>query len=431
MNPNPGRASRSRTPCALCLVVILSFPFSSAVADGNQPLTLSDAEHIALRDDPEVGASLARAEALRADAVADAQLPDPKLRTGLYNLPLDDLDIRRVPTTQLRVGIQQAFPRGDTLKFKSLRTESRALLESVRARQQRGAILRDVRKTFLDVYFQVEAARIIRSNRRLFKSLTEITRVQYASGGSSQQDVLRAELELSRLDDRLIQVKTREDLARAELSRWIGPAAWRSLPKALPELPSAPDEDDVLEHLEKHPEIGMRSAIIETHRQSIAIAKQQYRPGWTVGAEYRMRFGDNPDGSGRSDMAALMLTVDLPLFRKNRQDKRVLASQKQADAAFFDRDNTYRKLRERVASVTANLKRLNDRIRRYDSRLSREARANARAALDAYQNGTLEFTGLMRARITELEIRLQALKLRVDRLKNQAGLLYLAVGEEQ
>ncbi len=431
MYPNPGRTSRPRAPCALYVVVFLLFPFSLAVAGEQQSLTLSDAEYIALRDDPGVAASLARAEALHADAVADARLPDPKLRTGLYNLPLDDLDISRVPTTQLRVGIQQTFPRGDTLKFKALRTESQALSERVRAHQRRGAIRRDVRKTFLDVYFQVKAARIIRSSRRLFKSLTEITRVQYGSGGSSQQDVLRAELELSRLDDRLIQVKTREDLARAKLSRWIGSAAWRRLPKFLPVLPSAPDEKDVLGHLEKHPEIGIRSAIIETRRQSIAIAKQQYRPGWTVGAEYRMRFGDDPDGSGRSDMAALMLTVDLPLFPEKRQGKRLIASRKQADAAFLERDNRYRQLREQVVATTANLKRLNERIRRYDNRLSREARANARAALEAYQNGTLEFTGLMRARITELEIRLQALKLRVDRLKNRATLLYLAVGEEQ
>ena len=65
----------------------------------------------------------------------------------------------------------------------------------------------------------------------------------------------------------------------------------------------------------------------------------------------------------------------------------------------------------------------------FSDQLIKEARANAEAALSAYQSGTTEFTALMRAQITELDIRLQAHRVRVDRAKAHVRLLYLTVGE--
>ncbi len=425
-NP-PGRSKPlpDLRPLLAGILLLAVLPAHSAL------LSLSEAEQRALEKDPVVGATEIRAEALEEDAVADAQLPDPKLRTGLYNVPLDDFDIDREPTTQFRVGIQQAFPRGDTLVQKAGKTRAEAEVERARARLERNRILRDVRTTFLDLYFQVESARIVDASRSLFENLVEITQVQYGSGGSSQQDVLRAELELSRLDDRLSRIRTREEQARARLSRWLGELAWRPLRRELPDLTVPPATGEIEAKLDRHPEIAVRSAIIETHQRMVNISREQYKPGWALGAEYRKRFGDNPDGSDRADMAAVMLTVDLPLFTAKRQDKRLAASQKRANAAYLDRDNSYRKLREQLASALATRKRLEERIARYESRLLREAEENATAALLAYQSGTTEFTGLMRARITELDIRLQALKLRVELLKTRANLLYLYSGEEQ
>ena len=427
----------SRQPIArraasfMCLSLSLLVSVQTLSADEAIPLTMAKAAELALASDPVVAASVSRAEALEADAVADSQLPDPKFRTGLYNVPLDDFDLGKTPTTQWRLGVLQSFPRGDTLEYKSLKTKSQSRAERFRAEAEKRKILRDVRKTYLDAYYQVAAEKIIRGSRKLFENLTEITQVQYGSGGSSQQDVLRAELELSRLDDRINKVQMMEDSARARLSKWIGEAAWQPLDNVLPKIPEPPSEKQLAEALEQHPEIDQQTAKVEMWKQNIGIAREQYKPGWSVGAEYRKRFGDNPDGSNREDMAAVMLTVDMPVFTDKRQDKRLSASQKRASAASLDRVNTMRKLRERLTLAEANRKRLNERLERYERRLLNEAEENADSALQAYQSGTIEFTGLMRARITELEIHIQALKLRVELMKTKADLLYLAAGEEK
>ena len=117
------------TATRFAMLVLLAF-----AANVHADLDIDEVLRLALENDPAISATRARARALSDEAVANGQLPDPKLRTGLYNLPVDDFDIDREPTTQLRLGVVQAFPRGDTLRFKQLQTESMASAELATSR---------------------------------------------------------------------------------------------------------------------------------------------------------------------------------------------------------------------------------------------------------------------------------------------------------
>jgi len=401
------------------------------LAGSSEFLSLSEAEQIALTRDPTVAASRVRSAALEEDAVADGQLPDPQLRTGLYNLPLDSFSVRQEASTQFRIGVQQAFPRGDTLRYKQHRTRWQARAEASQASVAAQRLVRDVRESYLEIHYQLAAEQMVRESRSLFAGLVDITEFQYGTGRVSQQDVLRAQLELSQLDDRMSRIHIAEETARANLSEWIDEAAWRPLAAVFPDLPPLPDKSILETGLEQHPEIVVQSAQIAATKEAVNIAREQYKPGWGVGAEFRKRFGDDPNGSNRADMAAVMLTMDLPLFVEKRQDRRLAASQKQADAAHLDRANIHRRLRRTLAREYVNWQRLGEREELFRTQLIQEAQANAEASFSAYQSGTTEFTTLMRARITELDIRLQAHRVRVDRVKAQARLLYLVAGDKE
>jgi outer membrane protein TolC len=129
-------------------------------------------------------------------------------------------------------------------------------------------------------------------------------------------------------------------------------------------------------------------------------------------------------------MVAAMVTVDLPFFTANRQDKRLSASIEQAESVQLTRDNALRELKQMLDADYANWQRLGERADLYSNQLLNAATSNAQASLNAYQSGVTEFTTLMRARITDLDVRLEELRVRVDRAKAQASLLYLA-GEVQ
>ena len=399
---------------------------ASACAD----LDIHTAVRLALADDPLIAASKARSQAFRDNAIADGQLPDPKLKTGIYNLPTDNFHIDEEPSTQLRLGLQQAFPRGNTLRYRQRQSEWKARSATATAELGARQTSLDVRKYFLELYYQIRAGEIVAATRKLFSQLVDITQSHYATGRVSQQDVLQASLELSRLDDRTTRILNEIDINRATLMKWIGDPALLPVNNAFPELPLPAAREQIEAALAEHPAIRAATAMLEAENQSIQIAREQYKPGWSAGLEYRKRFGDDPDGDDRSDMMAAMVTVDIPLFPKNRQDKRLSASIQQATSVQLSRDNKLRELKQQLDMDYANWQRLGERSMLYESQLLQASTANAQASLNAYQSGVTEFTTLMRARITDLDVRLADLRIRVDRAKSHASLLYLS-GEDQ
>jgi len=417
--------TQSRLCTRAALLAFFILPVNALAA-----LDLDETVRLALQDDPAIKAQQTRASAISDAAVADGQLPDPKLKTGLYNLPVDDFDIDREPTTQLRLGLVQAFPRGKTLQYKQQQTEWLAKAEMANSEITQRKLVRDVRKHFLELYYQVQAEQVVGESRTLFAQMVDITQAHYGTGRVSQQDVLSASLELSRLDDRTTRILNEADRSRAALMKWIGDTALLPIDDHFPELPGLPSKEAIEAALPEHPLIRSETAKLAASKRKIQIANEQYKPGWSAGLEYRKRFGDDPGGDSRADMMAAMFTVDLPMFTKNRQDKRLSASVQMAESAQLTRDNRLRELKQMLDTDYANWSRLGERATLYEGELVRDAAANVQASLKAYQSGVSEFTTLMRARITDLDVRLQDLRVRVDRAKSQANLLYLA-GEIQ
>ena len=387
-------------------------------------LSLSQAEKLAVQADPLINSQLSTARALENESIASGTLPDPKFRLGMFNVPLDSFDIKENPTTQLRLGIQQQFPRGDMLDIKLEQNRIKARAAQARAEDARRKILRDLREAYLNLYYEVRAAEVVLDTKKLFSKLVKITEDQYAAGRANQQDVIRADLELSRLDDRYTKILSKQDQYRAVLAKWIGDAAWQPLDTLFPQLPE-PRFGDINNIITQHPMIVAQTDEVAAARKMTEMAKQDYRPGYNAFIEYRKRFGDNPDGTQRNDLMAAMVTMDIPLFTENRQDKKVAAREQQVRAARFRLDDKLRMLKSLYEKSKAMYERAAEREQLYHDSLIRSARKNSEAALNAYQSGVTEFTTLMRAQITELEVRLNELRVRVDKAIAQARLLYI------
>jgi len=406
--------------CFFCLLFLFS--------DSLLALNLPQAEQLAISDDPMVKSYLASSRAFDEQAIADNTLPDPQLRLGLFNLPIDSFSTTREPSTQLRIGVQQAFPKGDSLEYKQQQSRWLAKASLAQADDENLKIIRDLREAYLNLFYQLQAEKIINNSQLLFANLLQITEAHYAAGRVTQQDVFSADLELSRLADRRAKAQGKQDEYRAALAQWIGEQAYQTIDQAFPMLPELADFSDINVLLTKHPAIVTQTAQVKVSRSQVAIAKQRYRPAVNAFFEYRKRFGENPNGSDRADMLAAMVTLDVPLFTANRQDKQVSANIEKSNAAQFQLDNKLRVLKRMLDKDRAIYQRLGQRQKLYDEKLLASAKNNAVASLNAYQSGVIEFTSLLRSRITELEVKLSDLRVRVDRARAQARLLYLTGG---
>ena len=174
-----------------------------------------------------------------------------------------------------------------------------------------------------------------------------------------------------------------------------------------------------------HRSVKASDSVISFFNEGVSLAEEQYKPGWSVGVEYRKRFGNNADGSDRDDQMAALVKVDLPLFTDKRQDRRLSSSQYQVMAAKDVRIDQLQVLKRSVLREFAAFRKFKEQSELYDLQLVPDANANANASLKAYQSGVTEFTTLARARITQLDIQLEALRVKVEAAKAQARILYL------
>ncbi len=410
------------------LLCLLSFTASAEESTG--PLTLDEAVQIAVDSDPVAARYDALADGLQAESTARGQLPDPRLRFGFLNLPTDTFKLDQEPMTQVLVGVQQMFPRGDLLDNRSRQDQAMASAERGNATDQRLKTAAAARKNWLDLYYWQRAIDVVGESEALFAQLVDITRALYAAGRQNQHDVVRAQLELSRLADRKTQYRSQADVMRAELAKWIGAQhAERPLADAFPELAAVPSKAQLSQRLSEHPQLLSSEAQIHAMDAQVSQARDRYSPEWGLDVSYGWRDGTNADGSDRADFASVMVVMDMPLFTGQRQDQELAARQRQAGAARLARDDKQRQLQGMLDADYATWERLGERLALFENDVLPQSEQYALATQQAYQNDRADFPTLVRARIDELDTRLQTLRLRTERAKAQAQLIYLA-GEQ-
>ncbi|MBT8048312.1 MAG: TolC family protein [Xanthomonadales bacterium] len=388
-------------------------------------LSLESAEELALASDPGVQSVQANQRALDEMSVAAGQLPDPMLKMGVVGLPTDTFNLGQEAMTQVQLGLVQKFPRGKSRSLRSAQIglKSEGLDEIIR--DQELQILLAVREQFLEVLKQRELARINAAATLALTDVAEITKDYYATGRVYQHDVLQAAVELAKVEDRATRIAQDEERARTRLATWIGDAAYRELDTAWPDFGLDVSGDAIKPRLTDHPRIRSLEKSISAAETGVELAKQRYKPEFAVDVTYGGRGGTNPDGRSRADLLSLMVVMDIPLFRKNRQDRVVAAQVAESSAALFTRDDVLRRMRSEVDFHYATYQRQRDRIELFENTLLPDASFSSEASLAAYQSSVENLTTLLRTQITEYELQLEHARLRAEVLKTQARLRYL------
>lgn len=413
--------------------LVLSAP---ARAGDTGQLTLNQVVRAALSEDIWQQGNELRKQAVLAESVAAGQLPDPKMTLSAANVPVDSFDLDQEAMTQLKVGVSQMFPRGDTLELKQLKGRKQGELTGYLGKAREAQVAMTVSQLYLDVYLSQQTIALIEANRAPFEQLVQVTEVSYSAGlgRTRQADIIRAELELGRLDERLDKLWQQYDGNWQSLMEWLPQQiAVQPLPGDLPTIPPLAhvrrgDWQSLSGILAKHPSvlaIRQQSDIAQT---DVDIAKQSYKPEWGLNASYGYR-EDAPDGSSRSDFLSVGVTFDLPLFTDARQDKKVASATYRAEAIETERLLMLRNLRAEVGSTLARIERLDQRDDRYQKVLLPQVHQQSESSLNAYTNDVGDFAEVMRAHIAELNTRIEALQIQVKRLKMIVRLNYLLAGE--
>lgn len=412
----------------LRVVLLIAATLLGAVASHAAPLTpltIAEAEDLALRDEPGLAELRARADALEEQSVAVGRLPDPSLRVGLQNYPINDGSFSTEGMTQAQLGIRQVFPRKRSRTMSTDRYRALAAVELRGSEARARSVIEAARAAWLETYYWQSAEQLLSESRPLFDDLLQVTQSMYAVGRSAQTDVLSAELELRRLDDRLIDASRSRTAAQGSLSQWLGADAFRPAAEKLPDWKRLPPLETLLGNLAGHPALHAADAEIDAGQAMVGLAEEKGKPGWALDLVYGYREGFHPNGEPRSDFVSLSVVVDLPLFKKNRQDRDLAAALSARRAVVSGKERIAAELRSQLNVEYASWTDLTRRLVLYETDILELTRRRAEAAMLAYQSDAGDFSDVLVGQIDYVNTRLEHLLLKIERAQSYAAIANL------
>lgn len=395
----------------------------AAADDAAQALALTDAQTLAVTRQPMLQAHAAAVDAARDAAVAAAQLPDPKLTGGISSWPIDGPErysLRRDNFTMFNVGIEQDFPRAAKRQLRGARGEHEAELAEQTLIANRLAMQRDAALAWLEVWRPERALELTQASVREAELQVQAAEIAYAVARATQADMLAAQVTLGLLRDAAASLEDESQMARSKLSRWIGAdAAQRPLYADIPAWPTPAPLESLLTRLRSHPHLDTEAKRVEIARDDVALARQAYTPDWRAGLGY----GYRPDFS---DYVSINVSIDLPVFTGQRQNRELgakLAAQTQAEQA---REDMFRQAEADLRRNWLGWQRLQARIRQFDEAILPQSQQRIDAALAAWQAGQGTLVAVLDARRMALDNRLKRLDLVTDAARYRVALQYFA-----
>ena len=353
----------------------------------------------ALANNPGVQSVLRRVEALRRRAPQARSLPDPMLEVGwMGNLKPFGV-MRDDPSSYRGVAVQQALPFPGKLRLRgdiAGKEAEAAWWDYEAARRQ---VVTEVKAAYFEYAYYHKATDITLKNKDLLEKLARIAQARYEVGKGIQQDVLKAQIEISRLRQRLTVIEQQKRTAQVRLNTLLARDPETPLadpaPLARTELVRSLDE---LYQLARENDTGLQreQRRIERGELAVNLARKEYYPDLGVGYSYWNR-------PLQRDMHGFTFSVNLPVFYRSKQREGVREATEElisVERGRADRETTlYFEVKQQYLAAKAS----DELAQLYAQAVVPQSSLALESALSAYQVGTVDFLTLMESFSTVLD----------------------------
>lgn len=387
------------------------------------PVTLDAALQAATDRSAGMGAAQASVRASSQAAVRAGQLPDPMLKAGVDNLPVNGpqrFTIGQDFMTMRRIGIEQEWVSGDKRRLRS------ALANDVVDRERAGylAQLANTRQQTAKAWLSaVYAKKAVSQQQELVGHMThelEATKASYRGAKATAADVTQALAMLAQTQDQLLKAQQTFQTALISLSRWTAAPVFDVMgePPAPQSYVSSLPADELRQ---VQPVLVAASRDIEVADADTAVANSDRSPNWTWEVSYQQR------GGQYSNMVSVGVSIPLPINRKNRQDRDTAQKAELGTKARLMYEDAQRQVEADIRTQSATLASGRERINNLTSSLLPAADQRVQLSTAAYRAGTGSLADTFAARRAQLDAQLQVLDLQRDVSQTWAQLEYQVV----
>jgi len=384
-----------------------------AQAPINAPQPLVELIEEGLAQNKEIQSLEAKVQSSKEEVSFAGSLEDPRLGFGVLNLPTDSWEFDEEPMTQKTVFLAQKFPWFGKLSLKSqgqalMASEQQAMLEA-----RKLELARKIAIAYYELGFVVTNHEINEQLTDMVTQLLKVAETRYASGEGLQQDVLQAQVELSKLLDEKIVLERRRRTLRDQINELLNREQFMSVDPLMDlSYPEVEFDFQSLKEMKekslaKNPWLQLRQAKVAQSEVEIKLAKKEYWPDMDFKVAYGQR-DDDPTGRDRPDFFSGTVTINVPLWAKSRQNKKLAASKKSHEAAIKSFRNLAESLPYQVDALATEINNTQKNYKLYVDALLVQAEQWARSSLAAYEVGKVEFNTMVSAHIMLLRAELQA-----------------------
>ncbi|MGI9103504.1 MAG: TolC family protein [Terriglobales bacterium] len=364
----------------------------AAPGSGRSLLTLDDVVSAAVTKNPAVQSAAHSVAAQRAKVPQAGALPDPSVAIGWagnaqpFSVQTGDPSSYRGVTAMQML----PFPGKRSLRGQIASKEADASqwdLEAVRRR-----VAADAKAAFYDYWYYDKAIRTTQQNRELLTKLSQIAEARYRVGKGMQADVLRSQVEVSMLLQKLTTLEQQRATAQARLNTLMARA---------PESPLAPAADITnpsplnysLEELyqlarQNDTEYQRMQKIVERSQLAVSLAHKDYAPDLSVGYMYQQR----PE---MPDMHGMTFTISIPVFYKSKQREEVRQATEEGLSAVSARDNRQNELYFDLKQNYLAAKASETLLKLFSQGVVPQSSLALEASMSSYQVGSADFLTVM------------------------------------
>ena len=250
-------------------------------------LTLDVAVADALERNPTLIVLRRQYEAATYRPARQLALAPPSFEAQIWQWPLSTLNPSRTNMYMFTVG--QEIPGRGKRALRAAVEEKEAELSQAAIAVEARVVIDEVKQTYADLFLARREIEIHHANLDLLRQFADLSEAKYMTGRMSQQDTLKAVVELSRLYDHLVGLREREQLAQARLNTWLDRPPESAIgalitPREHLPLPSAAELQRMA--IARHPELHAARLGIARAEAVVAAERQENKPDFFIKGGY-------------------------------------------------------------------------------------------------------------------------------------------------
>ena len=330
-------------------------------------------------------------------------LQDPMLSLDLRNVPTSNFDFNSTHMSGKQLTISQRLPLPGLLRAKERAAEFAAGAAREALDDRAGTIVNLVKQGYYALAFLERAIEVTERNRALLRDLVRIAEKKYVVGRGLQQDVLKAQVSLSALQDRLIGLNTDRRLAEARLNRVLNrpmETAVNAPGDVVPTPLELSVEDAQRLALAHRPLLKEIDHTISSWAATEQAARRSGRPDLTFRLGYMQRAHVQPDPVNGSDFLSFGVSMNLPVFNGRKRDSQIAEAQANIRMVRAQKDDFSREILYRVQEICLEVDRHWKQAELYRTAILPQARQSLESAMAGYQVDKVDFLTLLNNQVT-------------------------------